>query len=51
MKTHEELISMAFTAYENSKVNYGLTDSEMVKKLQSMSDAFLWGFIQYCENN
>lgn len=51
MKTHEELITMAFKAYENSNINYGLTDAEMVKKLSGMSDAFLWGFISYCENN
>ncbi|MBR6503067.1 MAG: hypothetical protein IKT42_06450 [Clostridia bacterium] len=50
MKTHEELISIAFEAYLNSTLNYGLSDTEMVKKLQNMSDAFLYGFIAYCEN-
>lgn len=49
--THEELISKAFAAYENSSINYGLSDSEMVKKLSNMSDATLWGFISYCNAN
>jgi len=50
MKTHEELISMAFEAYENSTLDYGISDTEMVKKLQNMSDAGVYGFIAYCEN-
>ena len=49
--THEELISKAFAAYENSSVDYGLSDSEMVKKFSNMSDAALWGFINYCKTN
>lgn len=51
MKEHEELVTMAFEAYENSTLNYGLSDIEMVKKLQEMNDAFLWGFIGFCKNN
>lgn len=48
---HEELISKAMNAYENSTINYGLSDSEMVEKIRHMSDAGIWGFIHYCETN
>ena len=51
MKDHEELVTMAFEAYENSTLNYGLSDTEMLKKLQKMNDAVLWGFIGFCKNN
>lgn len=51
MKEHEELVTMAFEAYENSTLNYGLSDTEMVKKLQEMNDAVLLGFIGFCKNN
>ena len=49
--THEELISKAFAAYENSSLDYGLSISEMLEKLNKMVDAGLWGFIAYCETN
>ena len=48
---HEELISKAMNAYENSTINYGLTDGEMVEKLRGLTDAGIWGFINYCEAN
>lgn len=51
LKTHEELISMAFAAYENSSINYGLTDSQMIEKMRNSSDAMLWGMISYFKAN
>lgn len=51
MIEHEELVTKAFAAYENSTINYGLSDTEMLKKLQGMNDAVLWGFIGFCEKN
>lgn len=51
IKTHEELMSMAFKAYEESSIDYGLTDSEMIEKMRIASDAALWGMIQYFEAN
>lgn len=49
--THEELVSKAFAAYENSSLDYGISDSEMIKKLNNMLDAGLYHFINYCESN
>lgn len=51
MKSHEELISMAFATYEKSTLDYGLSDTEMVEKLRGMNDAFLCWFIGVCEKN
>lgn len=51
IKTHEELISMAFKAYEESSINYGLTDSQMIERMRVQSDAALWGIIQYFKAN
>ena len=51
MKTHEELIAKAFNAYENSTIDYGMDDIEMVNKMKEMNDAVLWGFIRFCEQN
>lgn len=51
IKTHEELISMAFEAYEKSSINYGLTDSQMIERMRVQSDAALWGMIKYFEAN
>lgn len=51
MLTHEELVSKAYAAYENSTLDYGLSVTEMVEKLNKMIDAGLWGFIQFCEKN
>lgn len=50
-KTHEELISMAFAAYENSSIDYGLTDSQMIERMRIVSDAALWGMIKYFKEN
>ena len=49
--THEELISKAFAAYENSSLDYGLSVPEMLDKLNKMIDGGLYGFIAYCESN
>lgn len=49
--THEELISKAMTAYEDSKLDYGMDEADMVNKLRDMSDAMLYGFIKFCQAN
>lgn len=51
MKTHEELISEAMAAYQDSKINYGLDDAQMIAKLRIMNDAFIQHFIQTCKAN
>ena len=51
MKTHEELAAEAFRAYENSSINYNISDAEMAKKLFNSSDAVLYGFINFCLAN
>ena len=48
---HEELISKAMRAYENSTINYGLSDGEMVEKIRGLNDAGIWGIINYFESN
>lgn len=49
--THEELITRAFQAYENSTIDYGMDDTAMINKMRNMNDSVLWGFIKYCEDN
>lgn len=49
--THEELISKAMAAYENSSIDYGMDEADMVNKIRNMSDAAIYGFIAYCEKN
>lgn len=46
IKTHEELISMAYEAYRRSNLDQSLSDTQIVEKLRIMNDGFLQGFIQ-----
>lgn len=50
LKEHEELVTMAIRAYENSTLDLGTVEN-IAKRCMNMTDAFIWGFIQYCESN
>jgi hypothetical protein len=51
MKNHEELITEAMAAFENSALDFHKTDSEMVATLRGMNDAFIQAFITWCKDS
>ena len=49
--THAELVSKAYEVAIKTDFVKGLSDTEIVKKLDCMNDGFLLGFIKFNSNS